>query len=90
VLVGVVAPLVFSANFDLAFVLVARALLLLWRTRGEACLSGAGRDFAARHRRLRHLEHGRVLRDTIYTSRNFYGSLRVQDSGATTSTAAAR
>jgi MFS family permease len=34
-LVGIVAPLVFSANFDLAIALVACALLLLWRTRRD-------------------------------------------------------
>ena len=32
---GVVAPLVFTANFDLAIALVACALLLLWQTRRE-------------------------------------------------------
>ena len=40
--------------------------------------------------RLRHLERRRVLQGHGVTSRNFYGGLRVQDSGARTSTAAAR
>jgi|KBSMisStaDraftv2_1062788.scaffolds.fasta_scaffold03014_5 SAM-dependent methyltransferase len=82
VLVGVVAPLAFSANFDLAFVLVACALLLLWRTRGEALVFPALAAISLA------VTVGcgiwsmvEFYQDTIYTSRNFYGMLRVQDSG---------
>ena len=82
VLVGVVAPLVFSANFDLAIVLAACALLLLWRTRGEAHVFPALAAISL----LVTIGCGiwsmvEFYRDTIYTSRNFYGMLRVQDSG---------
>jgi SAM-dependent methyltransferase len=82
VLVGVVAPLAFSANFDLAFVLVACALLLLCRTRGEALVFPALAAISLA------VTVGcgiwsmvEFYQDTIYTSRNFYGMLRVQDSG---------
>jgi spermidine synthase len=80
--VGIVAPLLFSANFDLAIALVACALLLLWQTRGMvrifpvlATLSllftvGAGIWSAVE-----------FYRDVMVTSRNFYGGLRVQDGG---------
>ena len=82
VLVGVVAPLVFSANFDLAIVLVACALLLLWRTRGEALVFPALAAISL----LVTIGCGiwsmvEFYRDTIVTSRNFYGMLRVQESG---------
>ena len=82
VLVGVVAPLAFSANFDLAIVLVACALLLLWRTRGEAHVFPALAAIAL----LVTIGCGiwsmvEFYRDTIVTSRNFYGMLRVQESG---------
>ena len=79
---GVVAPLVFTANFDLAIALLACGLLLLWQTRKEKLVfpvlalvsllftAGCGvwsmKEF---------------YRDTVYASRNFYGVLRVQDSG---------
>jgi len=82
VLVGVVAPLAFSANFDLAFVLVACALLLLWRTRGEALVFPALAAISLA------VTVGcgiwsmvEFYQDIIYTSRNFYGTLRVQESG---------
>jgi len=82
ILVGVVAPLVFSANFDLAIALVACALLLLWRTRREAIvfpvLAGVSLLFTAGCGIWSVVE---FYKDTVFTSRNFYGVLRVQDSG---------
>ena len=82
ILVGVVAPLVFSANFDLAIALVACALLLLWRTRREALvfpmLAGISLLFTAGCGIWSVVE---FYKDTVFTSRNFYGVLRVQDSG---------
>jgi SAM-dependent methyltransferase len=82
ILVGVVAPLVFSANFDLAISLVACALLLLWRTRREAIvfplLAGVSLLFTAGCGVWSVVE---FYQDTVFTSRNFYGVLRVQDSG---------
>ena len=82
VAVGIVAPLVFSANFDLAIALVACALLLLWRTRREApvfpVLAAASLLFTAGCGIWSMVE---FYRDTVVTSRNFYGVLRVQDSG---------
>jgi SAM-dependent methyltransferase len=82
VAVGIVAPLVFSANFDLAIALVACALLLLWRTRREApvfpVLAAASLLFTAFCGIWSMVE---FYRDTVVTSRNFYGVLRVQDSG---------
>ena len=40
-LVGIVAPLVLPAYFELAFGLVVTALLLLWQVRGRDTLSSA-------------------------------------------------
>jgi SAM-dependent methyltransferase len=82
ILVGVVSPLVFNADFDLAIALVACALLLLWQTRREklvfralALLSLAFTIGCGIWSRVE------FYTDTIVTSRNFYGVLRVQDSG---------
>jgi SAM-dependent methyltransferase len=73
---------VFSANFDLAISLVACALLLLWRTRREAIvfplLAGVSLLFTAGCGVWSVVE---FYQDTVFTSRNFYGVLRVQDSG---------
>ncbi len=82
-LVGIVAPLLLPASFDLAFGLAACAALLAWRTRGTAPVFvvlawvalvvtlGAGgfaiHDFYAA---------------TLYATRNFYGVLRVQEAGS--------
>ena len=82
VAVGVVAPLVFSVNFDLAIALVACALLLLWRTRRDALvfpvLAAASLLFTVGSGVWSAVE---FYTDTVSTSRNFYGVLRVQDSG---------
>ncbi len=81
-LVGVAAPLWLPADFELGFGLILAALLLLWQVRGDsrvfallgvAAVAGTAygswygiRDFYA---------------STIYSTRNFYGVLRVQESG---------
>ncbi len=82
VAVGIVAPLVFSVNFDLAIALVACALLLLWRTRRDALvfpvLAAASLLFTVGSGVWSVVE---FYTDTVSTSRNFYGVLRVQDSG---------
>jgi len=82
VAVGIVAPLVFSANFDLAIALVACALLLLWRTRRDPIvfplLAAASLLFTIGCGVWSMTE---FYKETVSTSRNFYGVLRVQDSG---------
>jgi hypothetical protein len=79
---GVVAPLVFNANFDLVIALVACGLLLLWQTRRERLVYPAmaltSVLFTAGCGVWSMVE---FYRDTVYTSRNFYGVLRVQDGG---------
>ncbi len=81
--VGVVAPLLFSANFDLAIVLVACALLLLWQTRKLAivfpALAAISLLFTVGSGIYSVVE---FYKDVVVSSRNFYGGLRVQDSGA--------
>jgi SAM-dependent methyltransferase len=82
VAVGIVAPLLFSSNFDLAISLVVCALLLLWRTRREALVFPA----LALVSLLFTVGCGiwsvvEFNRDTVFSSRNFYGVLRVQDWG---------
>ncbi len=79
---GVVAPLVFNANFDLVIALVACGLLLLWQTRRERLVYPAmaltSVLFTAGCGVWSMTE---FYRDTVYASRNFYGVLRVQDGG---------
>jgi SAM-dependent methyltransferase len=81
-LVGIVAPLVLPAYFELAGGLVIVALLLLWQVRqghlvfgalaAVAVLTTAGcAVWAIRE----------FYDDTIVTTRNFYGVLRVQELG---------
>ena len=81
-LVGIVAPLVLPAYFELAFGLALCAFLLLWQVRRDA-------------RALRALAVAAIVAtigcavwsirefydSTILTARNFYGVLRVQESG---------
>ena len=80
-LVGIVAPLVLPAYFELAGGLVVAALLLLWQVRPAAHrLRRARRRRGADDRRLRRL--GRSSSSTTARSsptRNFYGVLRVQE-----------
>jgi SAM-dependent methyltransferase len=83
ILVGVVAPLALQANFDLAIALVACALLLTWQLRKDSRVfrllaamlflftAGCG-IWGARE----------YYEDTLVASRNFYGILRVRDSGS--------
>ena len=79
---GVVAPLVFTANFDLAIALAACALLLLWQTRREPLvfpvLALLSLTFTIGCGIWSVVE---FYKDTVLATRNFYGVLRVQDSG---------
>jgi len=84
VLVGIVAPLVLPAHFELALGLIACALLLVWQVRREppvfavlgliaalvtiGCAVWGVKEF---------------YEATIYSTRNFYGVLRVQEYGVT-------
>jgi SAM-dependent methyltransferase/uncharacterized protein YfiM (DUF2279 family) len=81
-LVGIVAPIVLRAHFELAIGLVLCAALLLGRAAGRPLV----------HPILAFLALGATLgcgvwsarnfyQDTIETARNFYGVLRVQESG---------
>jgi len=80
VLVGLLAPLVLPAYFELAFGLVVAALLLVWQTRREhmvfsvlavsSVLLTAGCTVWS----IREFYEG-----TVVASRNFYGVLRVQE-----------
>jgi len=85
-LVGLVAPIVLPAYFELAFGLVACAALLVFQVRRQhkvfAALAGASLLFAL----------GSALwsvwdfyDDTVLATRNFYGVLRVQEFGRGTS-----
>jgi hypothetical protein len=83
VLVGVIAPLVLPADFELAGALVLCALLLLWQVRRAPPVFGALAFVAVL------VTNGAGLwgiiefyRGTVFVSRNFYGVLRVQDAGS--------
>lgn len=83
VIVGIVAPLVLPADFELGAALVACALLLLWQVRREPPVFGVLALCAL------FVTIGCVIwgvgefyRGTLVASRNFYGVLRVQDAGA--------
>jgi len=86
VLVGIVAPLVLPAYFELAFGLVIAALLLVWQVRREhlaysvvavaAALVTAGCTVWS----IREFYDG-----VLAAERSFYGVLRVQELGAGTS-----
>ena len=83
VLVGIVAPLVLPANFELIGGLVLCALLLLWQVRrlhpvfialaGAAVVASTGCGVWAVHE---------FYGDVIVAKRNFYGVLRVTEWGA--------
>jgi SAM-dependent methyltransferase len=83
VLVGIVAPLVLPAYFELAGGLVLCALLLLWQVRREPAVFGVLGLAAAIMAvgcgawGIREFYDG-----TIVATRNFYGVLRVQELGA--------
>ena len=84
-LVGIVAPLVLSAYLELAFGLVLAGALLLWQVRDDiivmrflalaASLTATGCAIWG----IQEFYDGTVL-----STRNFYGVLRVQESGAGT------
>jgi hypothetical protein len=83
-LVGIVAPLVLPADFELAGALAFCALLLLWQARREALVYGVLNIAAL----LATVGCGAwaimdFYADTIVVSRNFYGVLRVKEIGAT-------
>ena len=82
-LVGIVAPLVLPAYFELAFGLALCALLLLWQVRRDAMVLRAlavAAIFATVGCAVWGI--GEFYDSTILTMRNFYGVLRVQESGA--------
>jgi SAM-dependent methyltransferase len=81
-LVGIVAPLVLPAYFELAGGLVVTALLLLWQVRRGHIIFGA--LAAAAVLATAGCAVWAIVQfydDTIVASRNFYGVLRVQEYG---------
>ncbi len=84
-LVGLVAPLVLPAHFELALGLIACTALLAWQVRADA------RVFAMLAIVAGVMTIGCAIwsiidfyESTIVTARNFYGVLRVQETGTTT------
>jgi len=81
-LVGIVAPLALPAYFELAFGLAACALLLLWQVRRDGlvfcalALSSAAATVGCAIWGITDFYDA-----TILSARNFYGVLRVQESG---------
>jgi SAM-dependent methyltransferase len=81
-LVGIVAPLVLPAQLELALGLCACALLLAWQTRHAPRVLAALAGVATLVTVGCGIWHVREFyADTIVTARNFYGVLRVQESG---------
>ena len=82
-IVGIIAPLVLPADFELTGALVFCALLLLWQVRREPMVFGA-LGIAALLVTIGCGVWGIIefYQSTIVVSRNFYGVLRVQESGA--------
>jgi len=83
ILIGVVAPLTLPGDYDLALALVACATLLVLQVRRDALVFRLLADTAL----LVAIGCGiwsfiETARDVVYTSRNFYGVLRVQESGS--------
>jgi len=82
-LVGIVAPMVLQASFELPFGLVLCAALLAWRTRGVAPVFGV---LAAAALVVTLGAGGYAIHtfyaSTLYATRNFYGVLRVQQAGS--------
>jgi len=81
-LVGIVAPLVLPADFELAGALVFCSLLLLWQARREPLVYGVLNIASL----LATFGCGvwavsEFYQNTIVVSRNFYGVLRVRESG---------
>lgn len=82
-LIGIVFPVLFSANYDLAISFLATAIVaaivlwpqgcsqrLLWSTASVVLIV------------LLALQHTAYYHDTLFTERNFYGTLRVQQTYA--------
>ena len=82
-LVGIVAPLVLPAHFELALGLIAAAALLAWQVRADARVFGAARARRRCSSTVGCADLGSLdfYDTTIVTARNFYGVLRVQESG---------
>jgi SAM-dependent methyltransferase len=80
--VGIVAPLALPAYFELAFGLVACALLLLWQVRRDGAVF-ATLAIASSVATIGCAVWGlqEFYDSTILSTRNFYGVLRVQESG---------
>ncbi|MET0441527.1 MAG: fused MFS/spermidine synthase [Casimicrobiaceae bacterium] len=80
--VGIVAPLVLPADFELNGVLALCALLLLWQTRGEPKVYPALATLAVASTVGCAIWSVMNFYDTtIVAKRNFYGVLRVQETG---------
>jgi SAM-dependent methyltransferase len=81
-LVGIVAPLVLPAYFELAGGLVLAALLLLWQTRrGHVVFSALAVAAVLVTLGCTVWSIREFYENTIVASRNFYGVLRVQELG---------
>jgi SAM-dependent methyltransferase len=82
VLVGILAPLVLPAYFELGGGLVLTALLLLWQVRRDPPVYGVlGLVAALTAAACAVWGAFEFYDDTIVASRNFYGVLRVKESG---------
>ena len=82
-LVGIVAPLALHAYFELAFGLAACALLLLWQVRRDGAVFATlavASTIATIGCAVWGLQE--FYQSTILSTRNFYGVLRVQESGS--------
>ena len=80
-LVGIVAPLVLNAYFELAFGLVLCAVLLMWQVRREIIVMrvlALAASLTATGCAVWGIQE--FYDTTILTTRNFYGVLRVQES----------
>ena len=81
-LVGVVAPLVLNAYFELAFGIVLCAVLLMWQVRREIIVMrvlAVAASLTATGCAVWGIQE--FFDATILSTRNFYGVLRVQESG---------
>ncbi len=83
VLVGILAPLLLPAHFELPAGLALCALLLLWQVRRDYPIYGVlGLSALAATIGCAIWGATEFYKDTILVSRNFYGVLRVQEIGA--------
>ncbi len=83
VLVGILAPLLLPAHFELPAGLALCALLLLWQVRHDHAIYGVlGLSALAATIGCAIWGATEFYKDTIMVSRNFYGVLRVQEIGA--------